>query len=96
MMTMRWSIITAALALDLVAVRAANAPLATQQVSTSSPPPTVKALILCRTPQGIDRTCATALMQALVIEQRKHDATATADRACHADPRTLPQGPGAR
>jgi hypothetical protein len=96
MMTMRRSIITAALALDLIAVRAAHEPLATQQVSTGSSPATVKALFLCRTRQGIDRTCATALMQALVIEQRKHGATATADRACRADPRTFPQGPGAR
>jgi len=96
MATMRRSIITAALALELVALSAANAPLATQQVSTSSSAAMVKALFLCRTRQGIDRTCATALMQALVIEQRKHGATATADRACHADPRTFPQGPGAR
>jgi hypothetical protein len=51
---------------------------------------------VCRTQHGIDQTCAAALMQALVIEQRTHDATAAADRACHAHPRTFPQIPGAR
>jgi hypothetical protein len=93
---MRRSIITAALALGLVAIWTANAPLATQQVSTSSSPAMAKALFLCRTQHGIDQTCAAALTQVLVIEQRKHDATAAADRACHADPKTFPQKPGAR
>jgi hypothetical protein len=95
MATMRRSII-AALALGVATLWAANAPLATHHVSTSSSPATVDALALCRMQQRIDRTCATALTQALVIEQRKRDATATADRACHADPRTFPQAPGAR
>jgi hypothetical protein len=96
MATMRRFIITAALALELVAIWAANAPLATQQVSIGSSPVMSKALFVCRTQHGIDQTCAAALMQALVIEQRTHDATAAADRACHAHPRTFPQIPGAR
>jgi len=65
-------------------------------VSTGSSPALAKALYLCRTLDGIDQTCAAALTQALVMEQRMHDPTAAADRACHADPRTFPQGPGAR
>jgi hypothetical protein len=34
--------------------------------------------------------------EALVIEQRKHDATAAAVRACHAEPRAFPQKTGVR
>jgi hypothetical protein len=88
---MQRSIITAALVLALVALWAAIVPLATQQVSTSSSPAPAHALFLCRTQQGIDQTCAAVLTQALIIEQRKHDATIAADRACHDDPRTFPQ-----
>jgi hypothetical protein len=84
MATARRSII-AALALGLTALWAAKAPPATQPVSTGSSPAMINALSLCRRQLGIDRTCATALTQALVVEQRKRDATATADRACHAD-----------
>ncbi len=87
---MQRSIITAALVLALVALWAAIVPLATQQASTSSSPAMAHALFLCRTKQGIDQTCAAALTQALIIEQRKHDATIAADLACHADPRTFP------
>lgn len=93
---MRRSIIPAALALGLVALWAAAVPLTTQQTSANPSPAMAKALFLCRTQQGIDQTCAAALAQALIIEQRKHDATAATDRACHADPRTFPHGPGAR
>jgi hypothetical protein len=96
MATMRLSIITAALAPGLVALWVANALLATQQASTSSSPAMMNAFFICHMQQGIDQICATALAQALVIEQRKYDPMATADRACRADPRTLPQGPGAR
>jgi hypothetical protein len=91
MAIMRRSIIAAAFALALVALWAAIVPLSTRQVSTGSSPAMAKALSLCRTQQGIDQTCAAALTQALVIEQRKHDTTTAADRACHADPRTFPQ-----
>ena len=99
MATMRRSIIAAAFALALVALWAAIVPLATRQVSTGSSPAMAKALLLCRTQQGIDQTCAAALTQALVIEQRKHDATTAADRArlpcrpenIHADRRTFRQ-----
>jgi hypothetical protein len=80
---MRRSIITAALALALVALWVAIVPLATHQVSISPSPVMAKALCLCRTQQGIDQTCAVALTQALIIERPKHDATAAADRACH-------------
>src|ERR1700761_54554 len=34
---------------------------------------------------------AAALTKALIIEQRKHDATAATDRACHAEPRKIRQ-----
>jgi hypothetical protein len=91
MATMRWFIITGALTLALVALWAAIVPLATQQVSTGSPPAMAKALFLCRMQRGIDQACTAALAQALVIEQRKHDATAAADLACHIDSRTFPQ-----
>ena len=90
MAPMQRSIITAALVLALVALWAAIVPPATQQASTSSSPAMAHALFLCRTQQGIDQTCAAALTQALIIEQRKHDATIAADLACHADPRTFP------
>ena len=96
MATMQLYIIAAALALDLVAFRAADAPLAIQQASTSSSPAMLQALFRCRRQQRIDWICATALTQALVIEQRKHEAIATTERACHAEQRTFPQGPGTR
>jgi hypothetical protein len=91
---MRLVIITAALA--LVALWAAVMPLATQQVSTRTPPAMSTALFLCHSQQGIDQNCAAALAKALIIEQSKRDATATADRTCHAGPRTFPEKPGTR
>jgi hypothetical protein len=87
MATIRRFIITAALAFGLVALWAATRPPATRQVSTSPSSPMTDALFLCRTQKGIDQICAAALTKALIIEQRKHDATAATDRACHADPR---------
>lgn len=93
MLTKRQSIITAALALALVALWAGIERLATQQVSTSPSRTIAKALFLCRTQQG---TCAAALTQALIIEQREYDATAAADRACHAAPRTFLRKQGSR
>jgi hypothetical protein len=96
MATMGRSIITATSALGLVALWPAVVPLGTQQMSTSPSPAIATALFFCRKQQSINQTCAVALTQALVIEQRQHDPTVAADRTCHADPRTFPQGSGAR
>jgi hypothetical protein len=54
------------------------------------------ALFLCRTQRSIDHTCAAALANALIMEQLGRDATTTADRACHTDPRTLLKEGGSR
>jgi hypothetical protein len=83
-------VVTAALALGLVTLGAVILPLTTQPVSTSSSPAMSKALILCRTQQGIDQTCAAALARALIIGQPKRNATAAADRTCHSVTRTIP------
>jgi hypothetical protein len=52
------------------------------------------ALLHCHIQQRIDQNCAAALATALIIEQLKRDATATANRTCHAGPGTFPEGPG--
>ena len=82
-------IVTAVLALGLVTLGAVILPLTTQPVSASSSPAMSKALFLCRTQQGIDQTCATALAKALVIGQPKRNGTAAADPTCHTVPRMI-------
>lgn len=88
--------IAAALALGLVALWAAILPLAAQPVSITQSPAMSTALFLCRTQRSIDHTCAAALANALIMEQLGRDATTTADRACHTDPRTLLKEGGSR
>jgi hypothetical protein len=88
-------LVITATALALVALWAVAMPLASQ-VTTRTPPAMSTALFLCRTQQGIDQNCAAALAKALTLEQSKRDATATADRTCRAEPRTLPERRGTR
>jgi hypothetical protein len=83
---MRRFFISVVLALGSVAVWAAMPPPATQPVTTS--PAMSKALFLCHRQQGVGQTCVAALVNALVIEQSKQAATATADRTCHVEPRS--------
>jgi hypothetical protein len=88
-------IITAALALALVALWAVILPMTAQQLSGGSSPTMSKALFLCRTQRGIDQTCVTALAKALIIEQPERDSMVATDLACHADARESAK-PGAR
>jgi len=89
---MRQFIIAVAIASGLVALWAAIVPLTAQPApkpTSAASPALSKALFLCRGPNGIDRSCTTALARALMIEQPAH-ATVPADtQACHADPATL-------
>jgi hypothetical protein len=88
---MRIFIISAVLALGSVALWAAMPLPATRHVSTATSSPAVsKALSHCHTGQGIGRTCVSAFVDALVLEQPEHAVTTGADRACHADRRTFP------
>src|SRR5580704_13977314 len=69
---MRQFVIAAAMALGLVALWALILPLTAQPApkpATASSPALSKALFLCRGPNGIDRTCTSALARALVSEQ---------------------------
>ena len=90
---MRQIITAAALALGLIALWAAILPLTAQpapaQTVTGSPA-MGKALFLCRGPNGIDRTCAAALAQALVLDAGPNqDVTRVSDRACRVDRQML-------
>lgn len=78
---MRIFIISAALALGSVALLAATPPPATRPVSTATSPAMSKALSLCHMQQGIGRTCVSALVNALAIEQTEHAETVSAGRA---------------
>jgi hypothetical protein len=82
---MRRFVVVAALAIGLVTSWAAILPLVAQPVPGAASPAMSGALFLCRSQQGIDRTCAAALARALIVEPAKHDATSAADRACHPD-----------
>jgi hypothetical protein len=93
---MRRFILVGAIALGLVALWAAilpltaqPAPAATLPAASTAAPAMSKALFLCRTQHGIDKACAAALANALVLEQPQHAASPAADRACHMNPQTF-------
>jgi hypothetical protein len=85
---MRQFIIAAAMALGLIALWAAILPLTAQpapaQTAFASPAMS-KALFLCRGPNGIDRSCAAALANALVLQASDSPVTHVSDRLCHVD-----------
>jgi hypothetical protein len=79
---MRQFLIASAMAVGLIALWAAILPLAAQP---AAPPPALsKALFLCRGPNGIDRACTVALVQALVSDQPNGSATHVSDQYCPA------------
>jgi hypothetical protein len=89
---MRQFIIAAALAVGLVALWAAVLPLTAQPAptqATGSSPALSKALFLCRSPNGIDRTCAAALAKAVVLDASDNTVTHASDRLCHIGRETL-------
>jgi hypothetical protein len=83
---MRRFFISVVVALGSVALWAAMPHPATQPVTTS--PAMSKALFLCHRQQNVGQACVAALVNALVIEESKQKITATADRACHVEPRS--------
>ena len=89
---MRHFIIAAGLALGLVAVWAAILPLtakpAPAQTAVNSPAFS-KALFLCRGRNGIDRACAAALAQALVLDASGGPVTEVSGRICRIDRESL-------
>jgi hypothetical protein len=85
---MRQIIITAAIALGLVALWAAILPLTAEPAPAAtamSSPAMSKALFLCRGPNGIDPACTAALAKALVLDASSDTATHVSDRLCHID-----------
>jgi hypothetical protein len=89
---MRRILIAAAMALGLIALWAAILPLTAQPalpLASQNSSAMSKALFLCRTEHGIDRTCAAALAKALVLETSEHAATPASNRVCHADPQAF-------
>src|SRR5262245_28445440 len=91
---MRRFIIVAVMALGLVALWAAIVPLTAEPApaqNAANSPAMAKALFLCRGPSGIDRACAAALAQALVLDAAPTNGAATrvSDRFCHIDRQML-------
>ena len=90
---MRQIIIATAVAIGLIALWAAILPLTAQPATKpagASSPALSRALFLCRGPKGIDRACAAALARALVTDQPSRTEAPAEERACHADPVTMP------
>ena len=90
-LVMRQFIAAAAVATGLVGLWAVLLPLAAQPApnpATSAAPALSRALFLCRGPNGIDRTCAAALAQAVGLNAAG-ERTAVAHRVCHVDHATL-------
>jgi hypothetical protein len=89
---MRPFIIAVKVALVLIMFWSAILPLTAQpapgQVSVISPA-MLKALFLCRGPNGIDRTCTAALARALVLDPYDDAMTHVSDRLCHVDRQML-------
>ncbi len=88
---MRQFIAAAAVATWLVGLWAVLLPLAAEPAprpATSAAPAFSKALFLCRGPNGIDRTCAAALAQA-VLNTAGDETRRTVIRVCHVDHATL-------
>jgi hypothetical protein len=80
---MRQFIIAVAIVLGLVALWAAIPSLTAEPARTQ--PALSKALFLCRSGHGIDRTCAAALATALRIDAPDATTTPAAKRFCHVD-----------
>ena len=89
---MRQFIATGAAAAGLAGLWAVLLPLAAEPTlnsATSTAPAFSRALFLCRGPNGIDRTCAAALAQAVVLNATGDRTGRIADRVCHLDHATL-------
>ena len=91
---MRRSIIVAVMALGIATLGAAIVPLTAEPApaqTAATSPAMAKALFLCRGPNGIDRACAAALAQALVLDAAPANGAAThvSDRFCHVDRQML-------
>jgi hypothetical protein len=89
---MRQIIIAIAIASGLVALWAAIVPLTAQPApkpTSATSPALSKALFLCRGPNGIDRTCTTALARALMVEQPARTTVKADAQSCPADPDVL-------
>ena len=84
---MRQFIIAAAIALGLVALWAAIPPLTAEPAPTQ--PALSKALFLCQSGHGIDRTCAAALATALRIDAAGAPTTPASKQFCRVDRGTL-------
>ena len=85
-------IAAAALATGIVGLWAVLLPLAAEPAprpAASAAPAVSRALFLCRGPNGIDRTCAAALAQAVVLNPAGEGTRRVADRVCHVDHATL-------
>ena len=82
---MRQFIAAAALAAVLLPLAAEPAP----RPAASAAPAFSRAMFLCRGPNGIDRTCAAALAQAVVLNPAGEGTRRIADRVCHVDHATL-------
>jgi hypothetical protein len=89
---MRQFIIAAALALGLVGLWAAILPLTAEPApaqTVANSPAMSKALFLCHGPNGIDRTCATELAKALVLDPSREATAQAGGSFCHIDRKTL-------
>lgn len=84
---MRNIILAAAMAIGLVILWAAILPLTAQPAPAQSPAMS-KALFLCRHGNTIDRACAAALAQALVLDDPKPVVHASS-HVCRESPETV-------
>ena len=84
---MRQIVTAAAMAIGLVGFWAAVLPLTAQPAAKpdrASSPALSRAIFLCHSPNGVDRSCAAALARALVIEQPDRTLVRAERPACHA------------
>lgn len=87
---MRQFVIAAAIALGLVAAWAVILPLTAQPApAQTSSPAMSRAMFLCRGTNGIDRTCAAALANALVLDATGPSPSPAGDRICPVDQQML-------
>lgn len=86
---MRKFIVAAAMAIGLVILWAAILPLTAQPAPPKAPatsPAMSKALFLCRTSNGIDKTCVAALAKALVLDEPAAPAARASEQSCTGKP----------